>query len=74
MSFFWPRNTNRVLTAPLPVFSILGNSSLGPTRTQLEIRKDREISTRVCLNLDKEPVQKSPDLSSFKVGLRLGPG
>ena len=36
-----------MLTAPLPVFSILGNSSPGPTRTQLEIRKDREISTRV---------------------------
>ena len=46
ISFFWPRNTSRVLTAPLPVFSILGNSSSGPTRTQLEIRKDREISTR----------------------------
>ena len=46
VSFLWPRNTNRVLTAPLPVSSILGNSSPGPTRTQLEIRKDREISTR----------------------------
>ena len=46
ISFFWPRNTNRVLTVPLPVFSMLGNSSPGPTRTQLEIRKDREISTR----------------------------
>ena len=44
--FFWPRNTNRVLTVPLSVFSILGNSSPGPTRTKLEIRKDREISTR----------------------------
>ena len=39
------RNTNRVLTVPLPVFSILGNSSPSPTRTQLEIRKDRKIST-----------------------------
>ena len=45
--FFWPRNTNLVQTAPLSVFSILGNSSSGPTRTQLEIRKDREISTWV---------------------------
>ena len=48
ISFFWPRNTNRVITAPLPVFSILGNFSPGPTRTRLEIRKDREISTRVA--------------------------
>ena len=47
ISFFWPRNTNRVLTAPLPVFSILVNTSPSPTRTQLEIRKDREISKRV---------------------------
>ena len=47
ISFFWPRNTNRVLKAPLPAFSIIGNSSPGPTRTQLEIRKDRKISTRV---------------------------
>ena len=45
--YFWPRNTNRVLTAFLPVFFILGNSSPGPTRIQLEIRKDREIFTRV---------------------------
>ena len=42
-------NTNRVLIVPLPVFSMLGNSNPGPTRTQLEIRKDREISTRVHL-------------------------
>ena len=46
ISFFWTRNTNRVLTGPLPVFSRCGNSSPGPTRTQLEIRKDRVISTR----------------------------
>ena len=37
-----------MLTVPLPVFSILGISSPGPTRTQLEIRKDREISTLDC--------------------------
>ena len=47
ISFSWPRNTNPVLTAPLPVFSILGNYSPGLTRSQLEIRKDREISTWV---------------------------
>ena len=35
-----------MLTAPLPVFSVLGNSSPGPIRSHLEITKDREIFTR----------------------------
>ena len=51
ISFFWPRNTNLVLTVPLPVFSMLGNSSPGPARTQLELRKDREISTRDTVHI-----------------------
>ena len=42
-----------MLTVPLPISSILGNSSPGPTRTQLEMRKDREISTRNKKKSDK---------------------
>ena len=53
ISFFWTRNTNRVLTGPPPVFSRRGKSSPSPNRTQLEIRKDRAISTREGLNVQK---------------------
>ena len=48
---------------PLPVFSILRNSSPGPTRTQLEIRKDREISTR-DINVEHQYAENSTFIRS----------